>query len=382
MWTGGAALADLADVPFAPAVATRLDELRLTATEELIERELALGRHLKVVPELTELTRKHPYRETFWRQLMLGLYRSGRQSDALATFREAARVLADDLGIDPGPALAAMHQAILTQDPALDGPAPRHDLPRLPGELIGRDAELDRLLELARTTRLVTLTGTGGVGKTRLALEVAHRLRAEFVPLADVHTAEAAAARITGSGGTLLVLDNRGADPRRRRLGARPARQHRADDAHHLAVGAAPPRRDGRRPDAAGQHLRGGTVHLRGPPRGRDGDAGQIIRHCHLPAAGRPAAGAGARRGPLPAADAGADAQQAGTRRPGRRSEGPAGQAADHGRDGPVERRAARSAGPRSVRRPCGVRRAVHRRGGRGGVQRRTPWVPSSTRAC
>jgi DNA-binding SARP family transcriptional activator/predicted ATPase len=207
-WTGEAALADLADVPFAPAVATRLDELRLTATEELIERELALGHHVKVVPELTELTRRHPYRETFWRQLMLGLYRSDRQSDALATFREAAGVLADDLGIDPGPALAAMHQAVLTQDPALDGPAPRHELPPLPGELIGRDVELDRLLELVRTTRLVTLTGTGGVGKTRLALEVAHYLGAEFVPLADVHTAEAAAARITGSGSTLLVLDN------------------------------------------------------------------------------------------------------------------------------------------------------------------------------
>lgn len=207
-WTGEAALADLADVPFAPAVATRLDELRLTATEELIERELALGHYVKVVPELTELTRRHPYRETFWRQLMLGLYRSDRQSDALATFREAAGVLADDLGIDPGPALAAMHQAVLTHDPALDGPAPRHELPPLPGELIGRDVELDRLLELVRTTRLVTLTGTGGVGKTRLALEVAHCLGAEFVPLADVHTAEAAAARITGSGSTLLVLDN------------------------------------------------------------------------------------------------------------------------------------------------------------------------------
>jgi DNA-binding SARP family transcriptional activator/predicted ATPase len=207
-WTGEAALADLADVPFAPAVATRLDELRLTATEELIERELALGRHLKYVAELTKLTRKHPYRETFWRQLMLGLYRSDRQSDALAAFREAARVLAEDLGIDPGPALAAMHQAILTQDPALAGPAPRFDLPRLPGELVGRDVELDRLLELVRTARLVTLTGPGGVGKTRLALEVAHRLRAEFVPLADVHSAEAAAARITGSGGTLLILDN------------------------------------------------------------------------------------------------------------------------------------------------------------------------------
>jgi DNA-binding SARP family transcriptional activator/predicted ATPase len=207
-WTGEAALADLADVPFAPAVATRLDELRLTATEELIERELALGNYVKVVPELTELTRRHPYRETFWRQLMLGLYRSDRQSDALATFREAAGVLADDLGIDPGPALAAMHQAVLTQDPALDGPAPRHELPPLPGELIGRDVELDRLLELVRTARLVTLTGTGGVGKTRLALEVAHYLGAEFVPLADVHTAEAAAARITGSGSTLLVLDN------------------------------------------------------------------------------------------------------------------------------------------------------------------------------
>src|SRR5262249_6997780 len=99
---------------------------------------------------------------------------SGRQSDALAAFREAATVLADELGIDPGPALAAMHQAILTQDPALDGTAPQHDLPRLPAGLIGRDAELDRLLGLMDTGRLVTLTGPGGVGKTRLALEVAH----------------------------------------------------------------------------------------------------------------------------------------------------------------------------------------------------------------
>jgi DNA-binding SARP family transcriptional activator/predicted ATPase len=207
-WTGEAALADLADVPFALPVAARLDELRLTATEELIESELALGHHLKYVPELRELTHKHPYRESFWRQLMLGLYRSDRQSDALATYREAASVLADELGLDPGPALAAMHQAILTQDPALDGPAAAHDLPRLPGELVGREAELDRLIELLDAGRLVTLTGPGGVGKTRLALEAAHRMRAEFVPLADVHTAEAAAARVTGSGNTALVLDN------------------------------------------------------------------------------------------------------------------------------------------------------------------------------
>lgn len=208
-WTGEAALADLTEVPFAPGVAARLDELRLTATEELIERELALDNHVKYVPVLTELTGKHPYREAFWRQLMLGLYRSDRQSEALATFRKAANVLADDIGIDPGPALAAMHTAILTQDPALAGPAQQqHDLPRLTGELVGRDGELAQVLELVQKKRLVTLTGPGGVGKTRLALEVAHRLQAEFVPLSEVNTAEAAAARIAGTGATLLVLDN------------------------------------------------------------------------------------------------------------------------------------------------------------------------------
>jgi DNA-binding SARP family transcriptional activator len=121
LWRG-TALADFAYDPFAQATITRLEELRITALERRIEADLALGRHGELVGELESLTGEHPLRERFRRQLMLALYRSGRQAEALATYQDARRVLVDQLGIDPSPSLQELERAILRQEPALESP--------------------------------------------------------------------------------------------------------------------------------------------------------------------------------------------------------------------------------------------------------------------
>jgi DNA-binding SARP family transcriptional activator len=121
LWRGPA-LADLADEPLAHTAILRLDELRLLAVEERVDAELALGRHDHLVPELRSLVAEHAHRERLWGQLMVALYRSGRQPDALEAFRAGRRALLDELGIDPTPALQALQAAILRQDPSLDAP--------------------------------------------------------------------------------------------------------------------------------------------------------------------------------------------------------------------------------------------------------------------
>ncbi len=123
LWRGPA-LADLAREPFAQAEIRRLEELRLVALERRIDADLALGRRAELVGELEALTRQHPYREALRAQLMLALYGSGRQAEALDVYRGTRRLLVDELGIDPGPAIQQLEQAILRQDPALDSPAP------------------------------------------------------------------------------------------------------------------------------------------------------------------------------------------------------------------------------------------------------------------
>jgi YVTN family beta-propeller protein len=128
MWRGPA-LADLAYEEFAQGEVARLDELRLATLEERIEADLALGRHAELVPELEILVREHPARERLRAQLILALYRSGRQADALASYRDARRALVDELGLEPSRELQALEQAILTQDPALDPPARRRRPP-------------------------------------------------------------------------------------------------------------------------------------------------------------------------------------------------------------------------------------------------------------
>ena len=121
LWRGPA-LSDVADAPFAAAPITRLSELRLAAAEDLFDAELAAGRGGELVPELEELAGAHPLRERLRGQLMRALYAAGRQADALGAYEDTRQVLAEQLGIDPSPGLAAVHLAILRGDPSLAGP--------------------------------------------------------------------------------------------------------------------------------------------------------------------------------------------------------------------------------------------------------------------
>ena len=125
LWRGEP-YADWPDAPFADTERRRLAEVRAGAVAGLLEAQLALGRHADVVPELERLTAEEPLREQWWSLLMLALYRSGRQADALAAGRRVRGLLAEELGADPGPGLRAVETAILAQDPALDLPARRN----------------------------------------------------------------------------------------------------------------------------------------------------------------------------------------------------------------------------------------------------------------
>ena len=175
LWRGEP-FAGLADEATLRREADRLEEIRLSALEERIDADLAFGRAAQLVDELESLVVVNPYRERLWRQLMLALYRSERQADALATYQRARSLLAEELGIEPGEELQALERSILRHDvPAAAPVEERHNLPTPISSFIGREAELadiDRLLDEAR---LVVLTGVGGVGKTRLALEAAAR---------------------------------------------------------------------------------------------------------------------------------------------------------------------------------------------------------------
>jgi predicted ATPase/DNA-binding SARP family transcriptional activator len=164
---------------------TRLEELRLVAVEDRIDAVLALGRHRELVAELEALVAEEPLRERLRRQLMLALYRSGRQADALTAYQDARRTLVDELGLDPTPELRELEAAILRQDPALGvEPAELRERRRLPvpaTPLVGRRQEVAQVSELLRgEARLVTLTGPGGTGKTRVAIQAAHDLAERF----------------------------------------------------------------------------------------------------------------------------------------------------------------------------------------------------------
>jgi DNA-binding SARP family transcriptional activator len=231
LWRGPA-LAEFAFEPFAAADIARLEECRLTAVESRIEADLALGAESTLVGELELLVARHPLRERLRGQLMLALYRSGRQAEALAAFQDARRLLASELGLEPHPTLRRLEHAILSQDPELDprravapapavesrpavagapavesrpavagapavesrpavAPAPAVESPALPAPLVaacrtplvGRRDLLARLHERAEQARsgdrrAVMLAGEAGIGRTRLAAELAAGLHA------------------------------------------------------------------------------------------------------------------------------------------------------------------------------------------------------------
>jgi DNA-binding SARP family transcriptional activator len=178
LWVG-APLADLAGEPVHETEAAQLQERRLRALELRHDAELALGRDDELVPELERLIAAEPYRERSRVQHALALYRSGRQVDALAACRAARELLLEELGIDPGPELQELERRILRHDTSLAAPeAPepaRLRLPTPPTPLVGRRLEVAAVCALLRRddVRLVTLTGPGGAGKTRLGVAAA-----------------------------------------------------------------------------------------------------------------------------------------------------------------------------------------------------------------
>jgi predicted ATPase/DNA-binding SARP family transcriptional activator len=221
LWRGSP-LAELADTELGRTEAVRLEELRLSIVEDRTEAELNSGRHAELVSELQAVVSEHPLRERLRGQLMVALYRSGRQAEALRTYQEGRTTLVDELGIDPGPALQQLEAAILAQDPVLDLPAER-DVEQLVGaggassssrangastrqqsarpaiggslsNFVGRRDELVQVTKLMAQARLVTITGPGGAGKTRLAVEVGTKLQSsvpdgvwlvELAPISD-----------------------------------------------------------------------------------------------------------------------------------------------------------------------------------------------------
>jgi predicted ATPase/DNA-binding SARP family transcriptional activator len=220
LWRGEA-LSDVADEPFAQGNATRLEEMRWSAREQRIDLLLAVGRHREAVGELGALVSEQPLRERFHEQLVLALYRCGRQADALRAFEAARSTLVDELGLDPGPTLQALQRNVLSQDPTLNWLPLSLDavavepVPTVPAEwrrnlvpapltaLIGRQTEVSRVRDLLARSRLVTLTGPGGAGKSRLAIDISAREAAKgqvwYVDLSSIDLPELVASTVASA---------------------------------------------------------------------------------------------------------------------------------------------------------------------------------------
>jgi DNA-binding SARP family transcriptional activator len=195
MWRASPPMSNVSSEALHRDVAVRLVERYLQAVELRIELDLQLGRHAELCVELMGLTGSHPLRERFWVQLMRALSVAGRQGEALEAYRTVTRLLADELGIDPGPELRATHLRILNGEeerppPVTTGrptfPRPRQ-LPTAARGVVGRRAEIEEVVAVLRrepadcgAARLVIVTGRDGIGKTTVAVAAAHRLAADF----------------------------------------------------------------------------------------------------------------------------------------------------------------------------------------------------------
>ncbi|WP_329238120.1 NB-ARC domain-containing protein [Actinoallomurus sp. NBC_01490] len=195
MWRGAPFL-DVQGMPTVAAEACRLEEQRLRAIEERLDAELALGRHTGLVSELTALVAIHPFRERLRGRLMLALYRSGRQAEALEQYRGTRRMMMSELGVEPGYELRRLQEAILNSAPNLNAPESvvarwpvPAQLPSCIGDFTGRSREVAHGCEVLRGDRrpgrrrslpVLKLVGKPGVGKTTLAVRIAHQVRRDF----------------------------------------------------------------------------------------------------------------------------------------------------------------------------------------------------------
>ncbi|HEU4347295.1 MAG TPA: BTAD domain-containing putative transcriptional regulator, partial [Actinoplanes sp.] len=221
LWRGDP-LAEFSAEEWARAEINRLTSLRMAAIEERNNQRLSLGHHAELVAELEDLTARYPLQERLHGQLMLALYRSGRQADALAAYQRLRQTLDEELGLEPSAELRALEQAILRQDAKLSAPArvrptAQHNLPTRLTSFIGRGGELNEIHGLLRESRLVTLTGPGGAGKTSLAIEAAAHITDRYsdgvwlIRLAGVtdptHVAQAVADTLAVPDGSGTVED-------------------------------------------------------------------------------------------------------------------------------------------------------------------------------
>ncbi|MBO3745679.1 tetratricopeptide repeat protein [Streptosporangiaceae bacterium NEAU-GS5] len=193
LWTGTALLG--IPGPFAARERAKLDEMRLNAVEQSVELQIQLGRHLDAVVTLTGFVQEHRLREQARELLMVALYRSGRQSDALAVYHDTRRILNQELGIDPSEGLQRLYERILRADPDLNAPITRHkvlsvseprQLPRDTISFVGRSAELVKLKSLLAPWNdgpphpMIAIIGKAGIGKSATAIHISHILRDRF----------------------------------------------------------------------------------------------------------------------------------------------------------------------------------------------------------